>query len=53
MVEGAELLSVAMAAGADIEAVYVAPEGADVPAVRAVTSTVLSGSSVGVTVGGD
>jgi len=43
VVEGAELLSVAMAAGADIEAVYVAPEGADVPAVREVTSAVLAG----------
>jgi len=31
VVEGAELLSVALAAGAPVEAVYVAPEGADVP----------------------
>jgi TrmH family RNA methyltransferase len=43
VVEGAELLSVAMAAGVDIEAVYVAPEGAGMPAVREVTSTVLAG----------
>ena len=33
MVEGAELLSVALAAGAAVEAVYVAPGGRDVPAV--------------------
>jgi len=43
VVEGAELLSVAVAAGADVEAVYVAPEGADAPAVREVTATVLDG----------
>ena len=42
VVEGAELLSVAIAAGADIEAVYVAPEGADVPSVVDVTTRVLS-----------
>jgi len=43
VVEGAELLSVALAAGADVEAVYVAPEGADTPAVVEVTSAVLAG----------
>ena len=42
VVEGAELLSVALAAGADVEAVYVAPEGADVPAVVEVTGAVLA-----------
>ena len=42
MVEGAELLSVAIAAGRDVEAVYVAPEGSDVPVVVAVTSRVLA-----------
>ncbi len=42
MVEGAELLSVALAAGADVEGVYVAPEGADVPSVVEVTSAVLA-----------
>ncbi len=42
VVEGAELLSVAIAAGADVEAVYVAPEGADVPAVVDVTARVQS-----------
>jgi TrmH family RNA methyltransferase len=41
VVEGAELLSVAIAAGHDVEAVYVAPEGGDVPAVVEVTSRVL------------
>jgi len=41
VVEGAELLSVAIAAGAAVEAVYVAPEGADVPAVEEVTASVL------------
>jgi TrmH family RNA methyltransferase len=43
VVEGAELLAVALAAGADVEAVYVAPEGAAVPAVREVTAIVLAG----------
>jgi TrmH family RNA methyltransferase len=43
VVEGAELLSVALAAGADVEAVYVAPEGADAPAVAEVTGRVLDG----------
>jgi len=42
VVEGAELLSVAMAAGASIEAVYVAPEGAAAPAVVDVANRVLS-----------
>ncbi len=42
VVEGAELLSVALAAGAPVEAVYVAPEGADVPAVVEVTGRVLA-----------
>ena len=42
VVEGAELLSVALAAGAPIEAVYVAPEGAGVPAVADVTDRVLA-----------
>lgn len=42
MVEGAELLSVALAAGASIEAVYVAPEGATAPAVVDVTQRILS-----------
>jgi TrmH family RNA methyltransferase len=42
VVEGAELLSVAMAAGAGVEAVYVAPEGADVPVVVEVTDRVLA-----------
>ena len=42
VLEGAELLSVAVAAGADVEAVYVAPEGAGVPAVAEVTSRVLA-----------
>lgn len=41
VVEGAELLSVAIAAGRDVEAVYVAPEGGDVAAVVEVTSRVL------------
>jgi TrmH family RNA methyltransferase len=41
VVEGAELLSVAMAAGVPVESVYVAPEGADVPAVVEVTGRVL------------
>ncbi|MGA2835911.1 MAG: RNA methyltransferase [Acidimicrobiales bacterium] len=41
VVEGAELLSVAMAAGAPIESVYVAPEGVTVPSVVEVTSRVL------------
>ena len=39
--EGAELLSMAIAAGHDVEAVYVAPEGSDVPAVVEVTARVL------------
>ena len=43
VVEGAELLSVAIAAGADIEAVYVAPEGVDNPSVVEVTTRVLDG----------
>ena len=42
MVEGAELLSVARAAGAAVEAVYVAPEGGDAPSVVEVTSAVLA-----------
>jgi len=42
VVEGAELLSVALAAGASIEAVYVAPEGATAPAVVDVTQRILS-----------
>ena len=42
VVEGAELLSVALAAGASIEAVYVAPEGAAAPAVVDVTERILS-----------
>jgi TrmH family RNA methyltransferase len=42
VVEGAELLSVAVAAGASIEAVYVAPEGAAAPAVLDVVDRVLS-----------
>jgi TrmH family RNA methyltransferase len=42
VVEGAELLSVAMAADASIEAVYVAPEGASSPAVLDVTRRILS-----------
>ena len=42
VVEGAELLSVAMAADASIEAVYVAPEGASAPAVLDVTHRILS-----------
>ncbi len=41
VVEGAELLSVAMAAGAPVESVYVAPEGLDVPSVVEVTARVL------------
>jgi len=41
VVEGAELLSVAMAADASIEAVYVAPEGASAPAVLDVTQRIL------------
>ena len=43
MVEGAELLSVAMSAGASVEAVYVAPEGAGAPAVVDVTTRILEG----------
>ncbi len=42
VVEGAELLAVALAAGARVEAVYVAPEGADVPAVAEVTGRALA-----------
>ncbi len=42
VVEGAELLSVAIAAGAEVEAVYVDPAGADLPPVAAVTGTVLA-----------
>ena len=42
VLEGAELLSVAMAAGVSIEAVYVAPEGATTPAVVEVTRRILS-----------
>ena len=42
VVEGAELLSVALAAGSSVEAVYVAPEGADAPAVIDVTRRVLA-----------
>lgn len=42
VVEGAELLSVALAAGASIEAVYVAPEGATAPAVVDITRRILS-----------
>ena len=41
VVEGAELLSVAIAAGVAIEAVYVAPEGVDHPAVVDVTDLVV------------
>jgi len=41
VVEGAELLSVAIAAGAAVEAVYVAPEGVAHPAVVDVTTRVL------------
>jgi TrmH family RNA methyltransferase len=41
VVEGAELLSVALAAGASIEAVYVDPEGAGTPAVVDVTRRIL------------
>jgi TrmH family RNA methyltransferase len=41
VVEGAELLSVALAADASIEAVYVAPEGATAPAVVDVTQRIL------------
>ena len=41
VVEGAELLSVAIASGASVEAVYVAPEGADAPAVVDVTDRIL------------
>ena len=41
VVEGAELLSVAMEADASIEAVYVAPEGASAPAVLDVTRRIL------------
>lgn len=36
MVEGAELLSVALAAGVPVESVYVAPEGRSNPSVAAV-----------------
>lgn len=43
VVEGAELLSVALAAGASVEAVYVAPEGADLPAVVDATARILAG----------
>lgn len=42
MVEGAELLSVALSAGVDVEAVYVAPEGATSPSVAEVTDRVLA-----------
>ncbi len=41
VVEGAELLSMAIATGHDVEAVYVAPVGGDVPAVAEVTARVL------------
>ena len=43
VVEGAELLSVALAAGASVEAVYVAPEGSGSPAVVDVTRRILDG----------
>jgi TrmH family RNA methyltransferase len=43
VVEGAELLSMAIAAGHDVEAVYVAPAGSDVPAVVDITAQVLDG----------
>lgn len=42
VVEGAELLSVARSAGAAIEAVYVAAEGADGPAVVELTARLLA-----------
>jgi TrmH family RNA methyltransferase len=42
VVEGAELLSVALTAGASVEAVYVAPEGSDAPAVVDVTRRILA-----------
>jgi RNA methyltransferase, TrmH family len=42
VVEGAELLAVALTAGVRVEAVYVAPEGADVPAVAEVTGRALA-----------
>lgn len=42
MVEGAELLSVALAAGIPIESVYVAPEGRSNPAVVAVVDRVFA-----------
>jgi len=42
VVEGAELLSVALAAGASVEAVYVAPEGIDAPAVVDITRRVVA-----------
>jgi TrmH family RNA methyltransferase len=45
VVEGAELLSVALDAGAPVESVYVAPEGHDSPAVEAVSSRAFEGGS--------
>ena len=42
VVEGAELLSVALTAGAEVEAVYVAPEGATSPSVVEVTARVVA-----------
>ncbi len=42
VVEGAELLSVAIAAGADVEAVYVDPAGAGTPSVVEVTAGVVA-----------
>lgn len=42
MVEGAELLSVALAAGIPIESVYVAPEGRSNPSVAAVVDRVFA-----------
>jgi RNA methyltransferase, TrmH family len=45
VVEGAELLSVALDAGAPVESVYVAPEGRDNAAVRAVSSRAFEAGS--------
>ena len=42
MVEGAELVSMALESGAPIESVYVAPEGRGTPAVTAVVAQVLA-----------
>ncbi len=43
VVEGAELLMAALGAGAPVEAVYVAPEGARAPAVAEAAAQVLAG----------